>query len=319
MPALDLFGAHLLVDAIRDALLSQTDVADGFVLIGVGESVPQTFFWEGITWSAPLVVARLFWIAVAALLTALAIPLFDRFDTPPPIRRVAQSEQGLDPSLMEGGSAAPPWLKEGPRERLTFGRVPMVLQEVRLLPKETSLWWHVGAALLILLTLIVPEEFMTGVWVAAWLWPVGLWSRLVTKEFASRTEDLVLGAAHTVGHQLPAAWLAGVLLALVTGSGAIARLALSQSWSQLAAALVGALFIPSLAVALGAVTRSEKPFQVLYVVMWYAGPGNGVHVLDFMGIHRATLQAGMPLYYLVLSLLLLVLATLARRRQAYAR
>lgn len=152
---------------------------------------------------------------------------------------------------------------------------------------------------------------------AAWLWPVGLWSRLAAKEYASRTEELVLGAARTLRHQLPATWLAGLLLALVTSSGAITRLALAQNWPQLGACLIGCLFVPSLAVALGTATRGDKPFQVLYVIMWYAGPGDGVHFLDFMGAHEYTLQAGMPLYFLALTPLLLLLAGYARRRQAY--
>ncbi|MBP2017793.1 ABC-type transport system involved in multi-copper enzyme maturation permease subunit [Symbiobacterium terraclitae] len=315
--AVDTFGANLLVSAIRDALLSQPDVTGSLSIIESGTGAPRTFVWNGMDWSLPLVAARLAWVPVAALITAAAIPLFDRFNATPPIRRAPREQRTSDGPPAAGRAEAPAWLKRAPEGRAAFRLAPMLAQELRLLLKGTSLAWYVGAAVLILLTFTVPEEMLHTFRLAAWLWPVGLWSRLAAKDYASRPEELVLGAARTVRHQLPAAWLAGLLLALVTSSGAITRLALAQSWPQLGACLIGCLFVPSLAVALGAATRSDKPFQVLYVIMWYAGPGDGVHFLDFMGAHEYTLQAGMPLYFLALTPMLLLLAGYARRRQAY--
>lgn len=316
--AFDVFGISLLYSAIRDALLHHTASTGALVVLGFGESVPRTFVWEGMDWSPAIVTARLLWLLVGALLTALAIPFFDRFDSPPPSRRTDPRQGGGGEALSVARPEAPAWLKQGPGGRTAFALLSMVRQELRLLLRGTSLWWHISAGGLILLTFSVPDSLMYGFWLLAWLWPLGHWSRLATREVSARTEDLILGAAHTVRRQFPAAWLAGLVLALLTGSGALTRLALSQSWPQLAAGLIGAVFIPSLALALGTATRSERPFQVLYIVMWYAGPVEGLAPLDFIGLHQETLQMGVPVYYLLLSLLALAIATYARWRHAYS-
>ena len=47
--------------------------------------------------------------------------------------------------------------------------------------------------------------------------------------------------------------------------------------------VIGALFIPSLALALGIWSGSRKLFEVVYMLWWYAGPINQVDTLDFMG------------------------------------
>lgn len=315
----DVFGMSLLVDAIRSALCGHASPTGRFVLLGIGESAPRTFIWEGISWSPEIIAHRLLWIPAAAVITALAIPLFDRFEGSPARHQVSPTQHAVAPTPPDAPPEIPAWLIEGPEKRAAFALAPMVFQELRLVLKGTRFWWRLGAAALTLLTYFVPEQAMHWLWLLAWLWPVGVWSQLATKEASSHTDDLILGTAHTLSRQLPAAWLAGLLLALVTGSGAVARLALSRSWLQLAACLVGAAFIPSLALALGTVTRSEKPFQILYVLLLYLGPLEGVAYLDFLGLHQEAMQLSVPGSYLILSLLCCILAVFARRRQAYGR
>lgn len=315
--AFDVFGMGLLVDAIRSALRGYASPTGAFVLLGIGENAPDTFVWEGISWSPQLIAVRLLWIPVAALITALAIPLFDRFEVHPDGHRTTPKRHAIGPIPPETAPEVPTWLKEGPEKRAAFALAPLVYQELRLMLKGNRFWWRIGAVVLTLLTYVVPEQAMRWVWLLAWLWPVGLWSQLATKEASSRTEDLILATPHTLRRHLPAAWLAGLLVALLTGSGAIARLALSQSWAELAACLVGAAFIPSLALALGAAIRNEKPFQILYLLLWYLGPVEGVAYLDFVGLHQESLQLGVPVLYLILTPLLLIIAALAHRRQAW--
>jgi len=47
--------------------------------------------------------------------------------------------------------------------------------------------------------------------------------------------------------------------------------------------LAGALFIPSLALALGVWAKSSRPFEGLFTALWYSGPLNRVPGLDFTG------------------------------------
>ncbi len=79
---------------------------------------------------------------------------------------------------------------------------------------------------------------------------------------------------------------------------------------------VAALFIPTLALALAAWSGGSKLFEVVYMVLWYAGPMNKIlPQLDFMGTSSKATAAGMPLVYLLTTLALLGVAVVGRRRQ----
>jgi hypothetical protein len=106
-----------------------------------------------------------------------------------------------------------------------------------------------------------------------------------------------------------------VVLAVILGSGAAVRFLLAGDWSAFLAWAVGALFIPSLAAALGAWSSSRKLFEVVYLIWWYLGPWGGLSALDFAGASDASLASGMPPAYLAAALGLLALALAGRWRQ----
>ena len=97
----------------------------------------------------------------------------------------------------------------------------------------------------------------------------------------------------------------------IMGSGAAIKFAVSGNSVGLLAFLSGALFIPSLALALGVWSGSSKPFEIIYVSLWYLGPLNKVPGLDFIGAHTS----GRPEFYIPLSLALIAFAFLGRVRQ----
>jgi hypothetical protein len=109
-------------------------------------------------------------------------------------------------------------------------------------------------------------------------------------------------------------WLAGVVVALVASAGVAVNLILADDWLHLLAWGTGALFIPTLALALGVWSGSNKLFEVVYMLWWYAGPINRVDSLDFMGTSSG-LQLSKVLLYGVFALLLFALAVLGRKRQ----
>jgi hypothetical protein len=152
---------------------------------------------------------------------------------------------------------------------------------------------------------------------AAWLWPFLVWSPLGNREARHRTGQMVFSAPFPLRGQLPATWIAGLIVALATGSGVALRLLLAGQWSALLAWAVGATFIPALALALGAWSGSSKLFEVVYFLLWYAGPINKVPALDYMGATDEAVATGMPLTYLALTLLLLGLAFAGRQRQIH--
>ena len=132
-----------------------------------------------------------------------------------------------------------------------------------------------------------------------------------TREARQGTGQLIFSTAHPLARQLPACWLAGVIVAVLTGGGSALRLVLAGDGSGLAAWAVGALFIPTLALALGVWSGSRKLFEVIYTLLWYAGPANQVPQLDYMGATGVT----SPLVFLTATLLLAAFALMGRQRQ----
>ncbi len=147
-----------------------------------------------------------------------------------------------------------------------------------------------------------------------WVWPLLLWSGMGNREVFYQTHQLVFTAAYPLRRQLPATWLAGMLVTLVTGSGVGVRLIAAGEGEMVLAWSAALLFIPALALALGIWSGSSKLFETVYMLLWYLGPINKVLPLDFRRSLRETIKAGIPLDYLVVTCMLLILAALGRRR-----
>jgi hypothetical protein len=186
-------------------------------------------------------------------------------------------------------------------------------------------WWYVMAAGLLVAEFASPTvQVREGVLLAAWLWPALVWSQMGCRETRYGMHSLIFSAERVVYRQLVAIWVAGVVIALVTGAGTGIRLLVSagagpresSNWQMLAAWFAGALFIPSLALAMGVWSGTSKLFEAVYTVWWYVGPLHQMPSLDFVGGTRASSSPGL---YLTLTAGLLLVASFGRRRQvAYA-
>jgi hypothetical protein len=285
---------------------------------------PHTFRWEGIPWTAETILGQLAWVGAALLAIALAIVAFAHSHVilgeglrPRPSR--TQALRRFGPSL-KGESAPPPArqisLVPLPAGAKRFCLAPVLRVELRLALGGQPWWWYLGALGWAVGGLLAPVDLSREYLLpTAWLWPLLIWSAMGAREVQHRTDELVFAAPHPLRRQLPATWLSGLTVALLAGSGVALRLALAGQWSALAAWAGGALFIPTLALALGVWTGSGKAFEGLYATIWYIGPVNQLAALDFMGVTDKSVAAGVPFYYLALTAVLLGLAVLGRKWQ----
>jgi hypothetical protein len=109
-----------------------------------------------------------------------------------------------------------------------------------------------------------------------------------------------------------AGWIAGAVFALVLSLGVIARALLAGEPTVGGALIVGALFIPALALALGNLTRSSRMFELVYLALWYAAIQNA-SAIDFMARTPASIAHHQTPVFLGATLALLGLAIAARR------
>jgi hypothetical protein len=269
----------------------------------------------------PVIGTRLVWAGAGFVIALLAALCFNRFD-PARERRQRTKDEGqtIETATQTTHSPSQPSsfvfrLSAVRPARWSFGRV--LLAELRLLLSDIRWWWYTVMAALIVAGLLAPVDAARHYLLpAAWLWPLLVWSALGAREARHHTAQLIFSAAHPLGRQLPAIWLAGVLVTALAGSGVAIKLLLAGDGVGTLAWSVAAVFIPTLALALASWSGSSKLFEVIYMVLWYFGPLNQiVPQLDFMGVSDKARAAGMPLVYMAVTLALLGGAIVGRRRQ----
>jgi hypothetical protein len=296
-----------------------------------GGSETIRFEWHGIDWTLGIVMERLSWMAVAAVVALVAVLPFDRFDPARSRLRVKKkrkrsgkrrAERGEDPIPGEVAIEAIPVPRLSslgetkPRLRLWS----TVWFEFRLMVNGQPWWWYGAVIGLYACCLATPYSVFQRFFVSlVWLWPIFLWSAMGNRERRCRTSHLVFSSPRNIRRQLPALWLAGVFVTVICGGGAVLRLMIAGETHLLFGWFVGAMFVPALALALGVWTNSGRLFEMLYFVIWALGvlSGGGVWPLDFLG--RGDQSAvSTPTLYIVVTAVLLALAVIGRQKQLHA-
>lgn len=292
-----------------------------------GSRAARTFLWNGIDWTAQVLQDRLLWVCIAAAIAWLASIFFHRFDPSLSWRKSPAPDQArtfeMSPAEERPTSvAATPVILAShltPVARTSGNSrfLQLVMSELRLMLKGQRWWWYAGAAGLLIGQFVSPQPAVrSGFLMVAWIWPILLWSQMGCREARYSTGALLFSSEHSLSRQLPALWTAGVLVAILTGCGVGLRLVLAGDSHSFAAWFVGALFIPSLALASGTWTGAGKTFEAIYTVWWYVGPAHQLPGLDFMGTTPASAS---PAPYALAAIALLAVSYWRRRtRLGYA-
>lgn len=330
--SIDLFGIKTIMSSMSAAgLANYPEIAHNSFILGYGWGFPigrtlTTFTWQGIQWTTELLRTRLLLVGLATGISLLSSVGFSRFDPAREGRKTAELPSDvLDVKEVDTSPVLSPiqvQLRPLDEKALQFRFGSMLFAECRLILGELrdlpflGMYGSAFAGALIVAGLLLPLDNARGIMLPfAWLLPVLIWSKLGTREARYRTDQLVFSSAKALQRQLPAVWMAGVLLALVTGSGVVLNLALHGEWLGVLAFAVGALFIPSLALCLGVWTGSSKSFEFIYSLLWYIGPLNQIVPLDFMGAVPGSVEAGIWQIYLAITIILSGLAFIGRKVQ----
>jgi len=283
-------GDGVLGVSMREAMAAQglPDSAEfslGFTEVGRPLGV---FVWAGLEPSSALVIGQSAMVAAAICLAVLPSLWFGRFD---PSRAAAVPKRGnrSEPAIVPvtARSWRPVYRRmTGFRRRLAVGR--LLAGEVRILVQGISPWWWLVAAGVNAAVLAIPGDLVSGrsavtaTLIVAWIWPVLIWSRLGTQR-GENGVDTLMSAYPGVHRQVLAEWGAGVVLTAAAAIGPLLRMVVTSDVSGTAGWFAGVLFIPSLAIVLGVLSRSHRPFQVVYVLLWYCA-ANQVAAADYMGV-----------------------------------
>jgi hypothetical protein len=319
----DMFGISPILSKLSSEANARLPHPNGDHISGItplqGELV--TYDWNGVSWTIGMFLERYSWLVVAVVIVALAATFFHRFDLTQSIqkskkskpREVSKTESQSELMRSKGTEITLTPYTNTQRRSSYWNTLAM---ELRLLLKGQRIWWYIIALAMIVLGLALPMEVVVEfILPFTWIWPVLIWSTMGTNETYYRTHQLIFTAMNPVRNQFIMLWLSGVIVAYLTGSGAIIHFLIAQEWDNLIAIAVGGLFIPTLAVVLGIWSGNGKLFQVVFMLMWYLGPLNKWGIMDFMGAVQESLDRGLSVYYLLATMILLLLAVIGRVRQ----
>lgn len=313
-PALDPLGFTLLQQSMGVAAKAAFPEYGGeFVLGSTGDPIKGMFPWSGVDWTPDIVLTRFMFFGIALLLALTSSIFFDRFDSSRV--RLGRTKTPASPPTPEAGAAT----RALSSVRLTpltarpkgFAFTRILFLELKLLLKGLRWWWFIIAGGLIVAALLMkPEPVRAYILPITWLWPVLVWSSMGSREIRHNVGQMVFSSAAPLTRQLPTTWLAGFIVTILTGSGVFVKLLTAGDGIGLLAWFSAALFIPSLALALGIWSNSSKLFEVLYISSWYLAI-NKVSAVDFYGASGD----GNVSFFIPLSLALIVVSFVGRARQ----
>ena len=298
-----------------------------FSIVAGGYERIDTFVWDGFQWTIADVERRAAWLMAAiAVVLAAAIP-FDRFDK----TRLRGKKSGngrwqrfVDglPAKMGRGkhetadskmtAVSPIRLTPLPTTANQFRFGAILSAELRLALKGQQWWWYAAVVGLNIaqLTSSITVSFQIALFAMAW--PILILSSLGTREKNHNTRKIIFSAAFPLRRQLPATWLAGVLVTVLMVVGMSLRLLLAAEWVHLLALAAGTLFVPSLALALGTWSGVTRLFEVAYLFWWYLAV-NGLPTFDFISAVTPSPTLTNPLAYLAGAVVLLGTAVAGRQ------
>jgi hypothetical protein len=315
-PLLDFAGFRLIGDHIAlAAKIAFPESHGGFAFSITSGIVPRYFLYEGVAWTSEIVLYRLLFVLVAMGLVLLAALFFDRFNPSRPGPAKKREASAPQPAAATEAEPAPNFhLTPLTRSLARFRFEALIAAELKLFLKGQRWWWYVIAGGLIAAQLVNDLDTTRLMLAAAWAWPILILSGLGCREARHDTRQIVFCAPRPLLNQLPALWLSAFTVLTMLGSGALIRFLAAGEFTSLLAWLAGALFIPSLALALGVLTGSGKTFDVIYV-LWMYGALQRVPTFDFVG----TTPSSPWHIYALLALALMIITVLARQWQLKSR
>jgi hypothetical protein len=310
---IDFAGLQLISSSIGQAANTAfPDNAGGFTFTFSSMPDPKFFLWSGITWTADILLARFFFLFLAVGIAMSSAIFFDRFNPSrvPPVRRKRTGSEVPAADVKPGSQIKPDVrLSSLDNNETRFHFLPLLISELKLFMKGQRWWWYAVSVVLVLFQFFSEPEMIRIFLILAWTWPIFLLSRSGVREYLYNTRQILFSAPRPVLNQLPTQWLSSFIVIAVLGSGALFRFISAGEVISIIGWITGALFIPSLALFLGVLTRSSKTFEVTYL-LWMYMLTQEIPAFDFLGM-----TSNAPLVLFTLLALGLMAATMFVRRQ----
>ena len=258
-------GMKLFDRAVHEQVLIQTKKVfkPGFCIgCSLGERPVERFNWTSWQVTPDVLLGRLSWLALAVLGVAMTAPWLDR--------AAAHRGSVAGPGGQSDGGRRMAWLAAvlRPLQRFSFGS--LLAAELQLTLRERKLWWWCVWLVLAAAQLVAPLELAALAVIAAWAISLDMYARAVLREQETGSAPVVFCSANAGHRILLARWMSLLVIGCVSTLPALLRFGAMAPVSAAAIALVG-VSLATWALALGAITRTSRTYELAMCVLAYVG------------------------------------------------
>ena len=321
-PILDVFSMNTSLTEIKNSIsATQQDWnGDSGTGILIRDSIAnlKIFYWQGMNWTLSILLNRMLWMSLAFGLVLLGSLGFKRFDASINKKRklrmplilkknVAKIDPDISPPQIKFRDALPP------ESRFSF--FSLLTAEMRLMLKGNNLLWLIFTGGLFLTSAFAPIGFSYKVALPLiWFFQTLVLSKIGSREAVNRCSEYIFSSPFPLIRQLPATLAAASLIMFFLSLPVVTRLLFNGDYFSIYSIVVGALFIPAFAIALGILTGGSKLFEVIFTIIVY-GYFNSVPYFDFTGAIKESHELGIANYLLTITFIMIIISFSARKRQ----
>lgn len=321
-PFTDVFGLNTCKNEITSQVAElkpdwNGDFGTGIMITG-SHAGTKIFTWEGMHWSAGIILQRIFWMAMAFGLVLLSSFGFNRFDTRESKDMTRDHWWVFRKKLITNeAETAPITIRyvDLPLIEPDFSFLSLVKAELRLMLNGSSRLWMIITSGLFIASVFTPLQIAWKyILPLLWFMQVLKLSKTGSREIVNRCNEYIFATARPLSRQLPATFSAATMIIFTLALPVFIRVGLSGDSYGIYAIATGAFFVPALALATGIFTGGSKLFEVAFTIMVY-GILNGIPYIDFTGAVTGSRSIGITHYFLALTIILIILGFIRRKKQ----
>ncbi len=267
----------------------------------VGGANLKILAFHGLAPSVLYLTDKLVLLAASVLLTVLASRLLPKTEKVSAARRPSPAPSKAKGSFRPAVPAC------------RFGLFPSELRKA--LGPQPAFWWACAAGLWTACLFSPMETVRSALFALTFAWLIPVFSRMGCMEHQSGMTSVLRAVPGAMARQALACWQAGAAVSLVAALPALVRLFCLADGAGFLSALIFALFVPSMALFLGEFTASNRPFEVLMLILCFLA----LNVPSLLVADRFSDSAGLRMNAAVLlSACMLFLAFGKRRNERRA-
>lgn len=283
--------------------------ADG---IGLGNSGRiynnvKTFVMNKSDIKSYVLMGRFFWIAAAFILLILVSFIFRRSLLLQKKfyggNRKAQKETLYKHGYEKRNTVLTPL----PQSKAYSNSLSMLNNGLKIIVKSLPNWWYILAAAVYICTVMSRGEIQNKIFIPLiWILPITIWSKSGTEEKKFNMEAYLFTCNNYRNFELMNSFISCFLLTVLVNTCIIIKFILAGNAIGALYILMAAFFVSSLGIFIGSVTGSSAAFEIIYLLLWYAGILNGFPALNFIGISKRCCSTNIPCLFFMIGLILLI-------------